>query len=47
MEATLLAISGEWGSVRGYLDSIGVPAEELQQMRDTLVEFVGEHQDEP
>ncbi|MGB3307032.1 MAG: tyrosine-protein phosphatase [Thermomicrobiales bacterium] len=47
MEATLLAISDEWGSVRGYLDSIGVPAEELQQMRETLVEFVSEHQDEP
>lgn len=47
MEATLHAISQEWGSVGGYLESIGIPAEELRQIRDALVECVSEHQDEP
>jgi len=45
MEATLHAISEEWGSVRGYLESIGIPAEELQQISDALVECVSEHQE--
>jgi protein-tyrosine phosphatase len=47
MEATLHAISEEWGSVGGYLESIGIPAEELRKIRDALVESVSEHQDEP
>jgi hypothetical protein len=47
MEATLHAISEEWGSVGGYLESIGIPAEELRQISDALVECVSEHQDEP
>ena len=47
MEATLHAISEEWGSVRGYLESIGIPAGELRQISDALVESVSEHQDEP
>ncbi|MGI8484436.1 MAG: tyrosine-protein phosphatase, partial [Thermomicrobiales bacterium] len=47
MEATLHAISEEWGSVRGYLESIGIPAEELRQISDALVEWVSKHHDEP
>jgi len=38
MDATLHAISEEWGSVRRYVESIGVPAEELRQIRDALVD---------
>ncbi len=37
MLATLHAISAEWGSVRGYLESIGVSAAELEQIAETLV----------
>jgi protein-tyrosine phosphatase len=38
MEATLQAIAAEWGSVRGYLASIGVPAAEQRQIKAALVE---------
>lgn len=38
MDATLGAIATEWGSVRGYLDAIGVTADELRRISDALVE---------
>ena len=38
MESTLQAIAEEWGSVWGYLVSIGIPAEELRQISDALIE---------
>lgn len=46
MEATLHAISEEWGSVRGYLVSTGVPAGELRRIRQAFVEAEGERHDE-
>lgn len=47
MEATLQVISAQWGSVPGYLASIGIPADELQQISDALVESMEDHQDAP
>lgn len=38
MEMTLNAISEEWGSVRGYLEAIGVSADELRRISKALVE---------
>jgi protein-tyrosine phosphatase len=41
METTLQAITTEWGSVSGYLASIGVPAAELRQVSAALIESPG------
>lgn len=38
MEATLQIIAAEWGSVPGYLASIGIPADELGLIRKTLMD---------
>jgi len=38
MDATLSTIATEWGSVRGYLEAIGVTADDLQRIVDSLVE---------
>lgn len=46
MEATLSTIATEWGSVRGYLDAIGVPADDLQRIVDALVEPASSGADE-
>jgi len=46
MEMTLTAISEEWGSVRGYLEAIGVSVDELRRINSALVASVREHQDE-
>jgi protein-tyrosine phosphatase len=45
MEATLHTISEEWGSVHGYLESIGISEVTLQQIREALVESVDEQQE--
>jgi len=47
MEATLHAISEDWGSVRGYLEAIGIPARELRRLSDALVEPASEHREAP
>ncbi len=46
MEMTLNAISEEWGSVRGYLEAIGVSIDELRQITNALVESANEGDDE-
>jgi protein-tyrosine phosphatase len=38
MEETLQSIAAQWGSVRGYLNSIGVSASELRQIIMALVD---------
>jgi protein-tyrosine phosphatase len=38
MEAILTAIDEEWGSIRGYLASIGVPSDELDRFAGALIE---------
>jgi protein tyrosine/serine phosphatase len=47
MVETLHAISAEWGSVHGYLESIGIPAEELRRICEALVECASEQPDQP
>lgn len=37
MEMTLRAIAEEWGSVRGYLEDIGVSADELRRLTNALI----------
>ncbi len=46
MEMTLDAISKEWGSVRGYLEDIGVSSDDLRRISTALVEYAGEDDDE-
>ncbi len=46
MAMTLNAISEEWGSVRGYLDAIGVSSDELRRISNALVECAREGDDE-
>jgi protein-tyrosine phosphatase len=46
MEATLHTISEEWGSVHGYLESIGIADVTLRRITEALVESVREQQDE-
>jgi protein tyrosine/serine phosphatase len=38
MEGLLAAISEEWGSVRGYLEAIGVTTDELDRISGLLIE---------
>lgn len=46
MEMTLRVISDEWGSVRGYLETIGVSTDELRTISNALVERADEGDDE-
>lgn len=46
MEMTLNAISEEWGSVRGYLEAIGVSIDQLRRISDALVERADQGDDE-
>lgn len=41
MEATLAAIAEEWGSVRGYLKSIGLSSDELERIVSSLTASAG------
>lgn len=38
MEITLRSIAAEWGSIRGYLEAIGVTADELGQISNALID---------